>query len=171
MLGHTTGRHYESTAVNPDKTVHSLSLLSQFFVVSIIALLSVGCPAVIQHQPNERMVDELGVPQARQRLQDTLTRSINPQVVEVEVTDDYLNYRYRQPILGPYGIVMGTTMAENRIFFNNVHRVEVFENGVVLVRAQTEHILAQMIFSNTNDSKNFADLLMSFRARRARTAR
>ena len=96
-----------------------------------------------------------------------MTRSINPLVVEVEITDDFVHYRYRQPIHGPYGVVIGHNMIENRIFFNNVQRVEVFANGVVFVRAQTEHILAQLIFSDTKDATAFADLIMSFRARRA----
>lgn len=171
MKGETSGRSAANPTIHPRGVQRARTLLCQSVVVALIACLSVGCPTMLQHQANERLVDELGVPQARQRLQDTLTRSLNPQITQVEINDDSLYYRYNQPVHGPYGIVVGMRTAENRIFFNNVHRVDVFENGVVLVRAQAENIIGQLIFSNTDDSRRFADLLTSFRTYRERTVR
>jgi hypothetical protein len=113
------------------------------------------------------MVETLGVPQARQRLKEIVLRSINPQMVEVDVTDDYLHYRYRQAVAGfPTGAII-----DNRVFFTNVARVEVFENNVVNVRTSANHLIAQVIFGTNEDAKTFADLLSSFRSQRASGAR
>ncbi|HSD51363.1 MAG TPA: hypothetical protein VLG48_08145 [Candidatus Methylomirabilis sp.] len=138
--------------------------LLKLLLLCCISALAVGCPAVVSYQPNERLVVDLGVEQARKRLQETLSRSINPRVIEVQVAQEFVNYRYQQPILGPYGIQVGMTMAENRVHFQNVSRVEVFENNVVFLRAANEVILAQVIFASQEDAKTFADLILSFRA-------
>src|SRR5574341_532302 len=129
-----------------------------------ISALAVGCPAVVSYQPNERLVHELGVANARKRLEETLSRSINPRVIDVQVTREFVNYRYQQPILGPFGAQVGVTMAENRVHFQNVSRAEIFETNVVFLRAANENILAQVIFANQDDAKTFADLILSFRA-------
>ena len=141
--------------------VYRLALWLQLCVVSV---LSVGCPTAVQYQPNEGIVDTLGVAQAKQRLQEIVARSINPQVTESEVTDDFLQYRFRQAIAGfPTGAIL-----ENRMHFLNIGRMEVFENNLVIVRTSGDIVLAQFVFGNNPDAKMFADLLASFRARRAR---
>jgi hypothetical protein len=137
--------------------VYRLALWLQVCVV--VSVLSVGCSTAVQHQPNEGIVDTLGVAQAKQRLQEIVTRSINSQV-----TDDFLQYRFRQAIAGfPTGAIL-----ENRMHFLNVGRMEVFENNLVIVRTAGDIVLAQFVFGNTPDAKMFADLLASFRARRSR---
>ena len=141
--------------------VYRLALWLQLCVVSV---LSVGCPTAVQYQPNEGIVDTLGVAQAKQRLQEIVARSINPQVTESEVTDDFLQYRFRQVIAGfPTGAIL-----ENRMHFLNIGRMEVFENNLVIVRTAGDIVLAQFVFGNNPDAKMFADLLASFRARRSR---
>ena len=138
--------------------------LTLWLLICVVSVLSVGCPTAIQYQPNEGIVDTLGVAQARQRLQEIVARSINPQVTESEVTDDFLQYRFRQAIAGfPTGAIL-----ENRIHFLNVGRMEVFENNLVLIRTAGDIVLAQFIFGNNQDAKMFADLLTSFRAQRTR---
>ena len=133
-------------------------------LVCVVSALSAGCPASVQYHPNEGIVDTIGVAQARQRLQEIVSRSINPQVTETEVTDDYLLYRYRQAIAGfPTGAIL-----ENRIHFLNVGRTEVFENNTVNVRTGSGVVLAQLVFGNNQDAKMFADLLASIRARQSR---
>jgi hypothetical protein len=130
----------------------------------VVSTLSAGCPAAVQYQPNEAIVDTMGVAPARQRLQEIVSRSINPQVTEAEVTDDYLLYRYRQAIAGfPTGAIL-----ENRLHFLNIGRTEVFENNTVNVRTEGSIVLAQLVFGNNQDAKMFADLLASFRARQSR---
>ncbi len=97
-------------------------------------------------------------------MQEIVARSINPQVTESEVTDDFLQYRFRQAVAGfPTGAIL-----ENRIHFLNVGRLEVFENNLVIIRTAGDIALAQFIFGNHQDAKMFADLLTSFRAQRAR---
>jgi len=135
-----------------------------YVVKCVFSVLSVGCPTAVPYQPNEGIVDTLGVAQAKQRLQEIAARSINPQVTESEVTDDFLQYRFRQVIAGfPTGAIL-----ENRVHFLNVGRTEVFENNLVIVRTAGDIVLAQFVFGNNPDAKMFADLLASFRARRSR---
>ncbi len=153
----------KSMVAYPSEAPRHVTLL-KLLLVGCISLLAVGCPAVVPYQPNERLVVNLGVEQARKRLEETLMRSINPRVIDVQVAQEFVNYRYQQPILGPYGIQVGMTMAENRVYFLNVSRVEVFENNVVFLRAANEIILAQLIFAKQEDAKTFADLILSFRA-------
>ncbi len=144
--------------------------LLKLLLIGCISFLAVGCPAVVPYQPNERVVVDLGVAQARKRLEETLSRSINPRVIDVQVTQEFVNYRYQQPILGPFGAQVGTTMAENRVHFRNVGRVEIYDTNVVFLRAANENILAQFIFANQDDAKTFADLILSFRAQLPRGA-
>ena len=136
--------------------------LAKLLYVCLVGGLSLGCPATMPYQPNSRLVNELGVSQARQRLKETLLRCINPQIVGADVTDEFLHYRYRQVIAGiPTGVIL-----EERVFFVNVARVEVFTNNVVNVWASGNHLLAQLIFGNGQDARTFADLVVSFRALR-----
>jgi hypothetical protein len=105
------------------------------------------------------------VPQAQQRLKETLLRAINPQMVDVEVTNEYVHYRYRQVIAGfPTGAIL-----ENRVHFLNAARVEVYTNNVVNIRTSAQHLIAQVVFGSNEDAQQFADLVSSFRARRAST--
>jgi hypothetical protein len=142
-------------------TGHRLTL---WLLLCVVSVLSVGCPTSVPYQPNEGLVATLGVAPARQRLREIVARSVNPQVTESEVTDDFLQYRFRQAIAGfPTGAIL-----ENRIHFLNVGRIEVFENNLVIVRTGGDAVLAQFVFGNYQDARMFADLLTSFRAQRAR---
>jgi hypothetical protein len=168
------GRKWErengkSRVANPSEVPWRVTLLKPLLVCCISAL-AVGCPAVVSYQPNERLIVDLGVEQARKRLEGTLSRSINPRVIDVQIAQEFMHYRYQQPILGPYGIQVGATVAENRVHFLNVSRVEIFETNVVFLRAANEIILAQFIFANQEDAKTFADLILSFRAQLPRGA-
>jgi len=93
----------------------------------------------------------MGVEQAQQRLKETLARSIRPQIVDVDVTNDFFYYHYRQ----------GMALFENRILFLSVDQVEIYQNDVVLIRNPAKQIMAQMVFANDEDAKTFADLLLS----------
>jgi hypothetical protein len=53
-------------------------------LVCVVSGLSAGCPRAVSYQPNEGMVDTLGVPQAQQLLKDTILRSVNPRVDNVK---------------------------------------------------------------------------------------
>jgi hypothetical protein len=62
---------------------------STVLLIGMVSILSLGCPVTAPYQPNDRIVNELGVEPAKQRLREVIIRSINPQIVDVEVTDDY----------------------------------------------------------------------------------
>lgn len=170
MIGRRWDREKGKSLVADPSGASRRGPVLQLLLICCISALAAGCPAVVSYQPNDRLVVDLGVEQARKRLQETLSRSINPRVIEVQVTQEFVNYRYQQPILGPFGAQVGVTMAENRVHFQNVSRVEVFENNVVFLRAANEIILAQLIFANQDDAKTFADLILSFRAQAPRGA-
>lgn len=143
------------------------TLLRTLLLVWLLGMLAVGCVPAIQHQANERLVDQLGVPKGRERLKDVLLRSLNPQVVETDVTEDFFHYRYRQAIAGfPTGAIL-----ENKVFFLNAGRVDVFENNTANVYTSASHLLAQFVFGSAEDTRTFADLVASFRVRRGGTAR
>src|SRR5262245_34575833 len=69
----------------------------KLLLVCLVSTLGLGCAASLHYQANERLLAEAGMPLAQQQLKDALTRAINPQVIDVEVTDSFLHYRYRQP--------------------------------------------------------------------------
>jgi hypothetical protein len=102
----------------------------------------------------------MGLEHAQQLLKETLARSVKPQIVDVDVTNDFLHYHYRQNL----------AMFENRILFLSVAQVEIFQNDVVFVRNAIKQIMAQIVFANDEDAKIFADLLLSFRAHRSRNS-
>jgi hypothetical protein len=61
-------------------------------------------------------------------------------------------------------------MSENRVFFVNVSRVEVFANNLVFLRTSAEQIIAQVVFGNIEDAQTFADLVLSFSVHHVRKA-
>jgi hypothetical protein len=78
-------------ATNSSK-INGLVLIRQHALVCVVSALGTGCPSTVSHQPNEGVVDTLGMPQAQQLLKDTILRSVNPRVDDVEVTDDFMRY-------------------------------------------------------------------------------
>jgi len=77
----------------------------------------------------------IGIPR---RLREIVAPSINPQVTESEVTDDFLQYHFRPAIAGfPTGAIL-----ENRIHFLNIGRMEVFQNNLVIDRTAGDIVLA-----------------------------
>jgi hypothetical protein len=130
----------------------------KLLLVCVVSTLSVGCPSTIQYQSDDRLVETMGVSQAQQRLTEVLLRAVNPKIDRVEVTDEFVRYH-----------LTGTTY-EIRLFFTDVHRVEVYSNAVVLVRGQNNDMLIRPLLANTQDAQTFTDLLLSFRAHNARRA-
>lgn len=118
-------------------------------LVGVLSMLNVGCPSTLPYQANDKLVNELGASQARQRLQEILLRS------------------YRHVIAGfPTGVIL-----DNRVYFLNAVRVEAFQTNVVNIWTSAPHLIAQIIFGNEQDTRAFADLVTSFRARRSSSAR
>jgi hypothetical protein len=122
----------------------------------------VGCVKVVPRQPNTKAVEELGADTAKQRLQEVMTRSVDPRIVGVTVADDSVRYRWDQPIQGWYGVPAGSVQNETQIFFRNIDRMEVYENNKVFVYGPAGRI-DQILFGNQADAFQFHDLLESFR--------
>jgi len=59
---------------------------------------------------------------------------------------------------------------EYRILFLSVDQVEIYQNDVVFVRNPAKQIVAQLLFTNDEDAKAFADLLLSFCASSSRNS-
>ncbi len=121
-----------------------------------------GCPRATPYRPNTSLVDTLGVPQATQQLKETLLRALAPKIVAVDITEEFLRYRYRQEIAG---IVTGA-LPEQRLAFLNVAQVDIFPDNTVNIVADNGLLLAQLVFGSRQDAEIFADLMTSFRARR-----
>jgi hypothetical protein len=130
----------------------------KLLLVCVVGTLCVGCPSTIQYQPNDSLVETMGVSQAQQRLTEVLLRAVNPKIDRVEITDEFLRYH------------LTATTYEIRLFFKDVNRVEVFNNSVVLVWGQNNAILIRPLFTNTQDAQTFADLVLSFKAHQVRQA-
>jgi len=120
-----------------------------------------GCVKVVPRQPNTKAVEELGVDAAKQRLQEVLTRAVEPRIAVVAVADDSLRYKWDQPIQGWYGVPAGSVQNETQIFFRNIERMEVYENNKVFVYGPGGRI-DQILFSSQADAFQFHDLLESF---------
>jgi hypothetical protein len=134
-----------------------------FLGLGFLSACLVGCPRATPYQPNASLVDTLGVPQASQQLKETLLRALAPRIVDVDVTEDFLRYRYRQEIAG-----IGTgALPEQRLAFLNMARIDIFPDNTVNILADNGLLLAQLVFGSRQDAELFADLVTSFRARRA----
>jgi hypothetical protein len=143
---------------SPDEQTSTVQLrVLWLLLMCVVSALGTGCPSTVSYQPNEGMVDTLGVSQAQQLLKDMLLRSVNPRVDDVQVTDDFVRYH------------LAGTSYDVRIFFKDVQRAEVFNNNVVLIWGVDQRMLARPLLANTQDATTFADLVLSF-ARRARSS-
>ena len=130
--------------------------------LGLLSAYLAGCPRATPYQPHASLVDTLGVPEAAQQLKETLLRALAPRIVAVDVTEEFLRYRYRQEIAG---IATGA-LPEQRIAFLNVARVDIFPDNTVNIITDNGQLLAQLVFGSRQDAELFADLAASFRARR-----
>ena len=95
-------------------------------------------------------------------LQEWLTKYIFPAEAK-NVTEEFVRYRYRQEIAG---IATGA-LPEQRLAFLNMTQVDIFSDNTVNILADNGLLLAQLVFGSRQDAELFADLVTSFRARRA----
>ena len=130
--------------------------------LGLLSACLAGCPRTTLYQPNTNLVDTLGVPEAVQQLKETLLRALAPRIVAVDVTEEFVRYRYRQEIAG---IATGA-LPEQRLAFLNMAQVDIFSDNTVNILADNGLLLAQLVFGSRQDAELFADLVTSFRARR-----
>lgn len=132
--------------------------------LSVVAALLSGCPEPVSLQVPSSIPVALNVPEAQQRLKETLMRALRPEILEVDINPDFLVYRYRQAIALP----SMKPLTENRIALLNIGRVEVYSNNVVLLWTPSNLLLGQVIFGNYQDPVMCANLLLFLRDQRAR---
>jgi hypothetical protein len=120
--------------------------------------MTAGCATAPQYQPQSNRVTTLGHSRAQEVLQEVTRRSINPQMVEVTVTEDAVRYRFKQVIAG---FATGAIL-ENTVYFLNAEQVQVYPNNVVILRTMPGNLLAKIVFGNQTDARTFADLVASF---------
>ncbi len=116
-----------------------------------LSLWVAGCVQKITYHPDTTLLQRFSRAEATERIRHVLLRSINPQIDEVTVTEEFLNYRLQATI-----IIL-------RLYFGKVGGVQLFENHAVFVQADGGQYIAQLFFATAEDAKLFADLLMSFR--------
>lgn len=136
--------------------------LATLLGLGLLSTCLAGCPRATSYQPHASLIDTLGVPEAAQQLKETLLRALAPRIVAVDVTEEFLRYRYRQEIAG---IVTGA-LPEQRLAFLNMARVDIFPDNTVNILADNGLVLAQLVFGSRQDAELFADLVTSFRTRR-----
>ncbi len=135
------------------RACHRTRLILLLLLCSL-GLLETAC-ASINYQPNDRIVETLGVDIARERLRETLLRAVSPQIQTSELTNEYLEYKW---------VYMWIPQVTH-INFVNISRVQVFENHVVHIRGAGDQVLSTLVYGTEQDAKLFADLLMGFRQR------
>ena len=122
------------------------------FLLCTLGLLGAGCIASLHYQPNDRIVETLGVDVARERLRETLLRAVSPPIQTMTLTNESLEYKWH-PLVGTH------------INFVNLRRVEIFNNHTVFIRGAGDQILSILRYGTEQDAKLFADLLIGFRQR------
>src|SRR5262249_44026357 len=116
------------------------AVLTTLLGLGLLSTCLAGCPRATPYQPNASLVDTLGGPEAAQQLKETLLRALAPRIVAVDVTEEFLRYRYRQEIAG---IVTGA-LPEQRLAFLNMARIDIFPDNTVNILADNGLLLAQL---------------------------
>lgn len=127
--------------------------------------LSTGCISVVQYAPNEGLVQTKGVEDVRKQLGEVMNRSVNPHVTATEVTDEYLQYNWSEAYMGAW-YQQVTTSHQNRIYFANLSRVEIYENNNVYLWWPNDQRVDKLLFASMEDAKLFVDCVSSLRAAR-----
>ena len=147
-----------------------------FILIACLVSFSLLCTACVQptgYQPKTHLLQRLSREDAAERIRLVLLRASNPQIDEVTVTEEFLNYQiHPTPIVVPgplptapflFTSRMYQTPVVIRLFLGKVEGVEVFDNHAAFVRGPGGQFIAQFFFPTAEDAKIFADLLMSLR--------
>ncbi len=144
----------------------SLVTIQGLFLIALSLVGFSGCVALVPHQPNTQLIEELGEAAAVSKFAETLNRSTQPNYQGTEVLKD--SFKTNQT-----GVVMGAWYQSHhisnliQIYFNNISRVEVYENNVVFVRGTADQVLLRATFNQMQDATTLADLIESFKANRS----
>lgn len=135
-------------------------------LLALSLLLLAGCPSTTAYKPRDGALQELDASDAGTRLRETVSRAIEPPIVWVAVDDEALRYKHKEVVRGPFGIPTGSKERSKDLFYVNVRRVELYDNGWAYVYGVGDRLLAKLLFETQRDASSFADLLMSFREQR-----
>ena len=132
----------------------------QFLVlIFIVCTSSMGCAPMIDYQPNERAVQNLGMPEAWQRFREVMLRAVNPQIQAVQLTEAGIVYSGTRLLPMFVQAPAGRLMA-----FTNISGVDVYANHTVYVKGAVGQATDIFVLASDQDAKAFADLLLSFRS-------
>ena len=135
---------------------HCLQCLALVFLVGTS---STGCAPMIDYHPNERAAQTLGMPEAWQRFRAVMLRAVNPQIQDVQLTEDGIVYSGTRLLPMFVQAPAGRLMA-----FVNISGVDVYANHSVYVKGAVGQATDIFVLASDQDAKAFADLLMSFRS-------
>jgi len=138
-------------------------LLVTLAASAVVVSVAGGCISVVPYEPNVGLVAAKGAPEVNRICAEVMNRAVNPHVTAVDVTDEYLRYAWIQTQMGPFYTEINTP-AENRIYYVNLARVEIYQNFNVYVWGPQDSRVDKVMFSNMEDAKLFADCLMSLKS-------
>lgn len=115
-----------------------------------LCVLLPGCVKPVAYVPDPTVVEQIGLPVAKQRLRTLLLRAVAPPINRVELGDEFLHYSWH-PALG------------TQIFLGNIGRVEVFENRTVIIYGAAGQVLGSIVCATLEDSEMLADIMISLR--------
>ncbi len=129
-------------------------------VAALVAccLLGGGCIAKVAYQPNERLVQQLGLQRAEARFDEVVVRALDPPVDSVEVSDDGFT------CVVQVGWPVPVFLKEKTYHFANIARVDLYENNKAFLIDYAGRELGIFLFGNPLDAQAFADLVMAFKA-------
>ena len=92
----------------------------KLLLIEVLSVYMLGCSASIPYQPTTTIVEEVGPAQAKERLEALLGRLLHPRLIDVEVSDDALHYRFpRDRTWTPTD--RSTSVAKQLIFLSLIH--------------------------------------------------
>ena len=121
-----------------------------------------GCaPSVPPYAANDKVLADLGADAAKEKLKKLLSQATAPQVQapSIEIDADYYHYQALDIAMFGRGFI------SKKVRFKEIDHTEVWENkGSWYCKIVGENKLDQLKWSSEGDAKEFADLVMSFKA-------
>jgi hypothetical protein len=131
-----------------------------------IVLLTWGCSSQLPYTPNDGLVDTLGVEEAKKRIAHVLQRAIKPHITTVRATDDYVQYFWEK--MAPETFYDPLYVANvTEVHYATLTQVKVFDDFRVTFAGPLAEPVDEIRFGTDEDARTFADLLLSFKAKKA----
>ncbi|MGE0708532.1 MAG: hypothetical protein AB7N76_23125 [Planctomycetota bacterium] len=129
-------------------------------------LLLAGCVSRLDHQPKDGLVTELGAGRAVEEFTDLLRDRVrDPKIQRVEVDAKSFTYTVASGGGAPGSGVFGGQTGPQRIPWNLVQRVEVYDTRKAIMFDEGNHAIGHHLeFVTVDDCFRFADFMASFKA-------